>query len=77
MAEPIIKAAPQAQPTFPMATVAVNPQGVIIQFALAPGLTLTQAISEGDFDVICRQWLSQKQQLKRELKVIADVKKGR
>lgn len=77
MPEPIIKAQPQAQPTFPMATVNVNPQGVIIQFALAPGLTLTQAISEGDMDAICRQWLAQKQQLKKELKIIADVRKGR
>lgn len=77
MPEPIIKAQPQAQPAFPITNVNVTAQGVFIQFILAPGLTLTQAISEGDMDAICRQWLSQKQQLKKELAVIQQVKKGR
>ena len=63
------------QPTFPSTRYQITPDGLLISYLLAPGMTFNGGIGEADMNTLCRQWLDSRKQIKRELEMIRDIEK--
>jgi hypothetical protein len=73
--------APQAepqQPMFPRTSVNLVAEGMLINVALAPGLSLGQVIDANSMDRIAKDWITARTKAKQnELAVIRQVNKSK
>lgn len=65
---------PTPQPQFPMCNLNVTPQGLIIQIALAPGLTLTQAIDAATMTQLAEGWIRSQLEIMKQQQLIEHIK---